>query len=39
MLAAWGTARRVFIAPDASVAPPSDDEFIHFAWRLVGTSA
>jgi hypothetical protein len=33
-LAAWGTSRRVFIAADPSIAPPSDDEYIHFAWRF-----
>ena len=37
-LAAWGTSRRVFIAADPSVAPPSDNEYIHFAWRLMGSS-
>jgi hypothetical protein len=38
-LAAWGTSRRVFIAADPSIAPPSEDEYIHFAWRLTGSGA
>lgn len=38
-LAAWGTSRRLFIAPGPSVAPPSDDEFIHYAWRWVDNGA
>lgn len=38
-LAAWGTSRRVFIAADPLFAPPSEDENIHFAWRLMGSGA
>jgi hypothetical protein len=38
-LAAWGTSRRVFIAADPSIAPPSEDEYIHFAWRSIGLGA
>ena len=33
VLATWGTARRVYVAPTSADAPPSD---VHFAWTQVG---